>query len=122
MVLEAPFEEEITGMGYNKTARHKRANSPYYENKYSLEIGQHLKSQMIHRKPVTFDLTQMLGVVNLRTLGYYKIKQGVLQQNLSLIYHFESANKVRDQFNKLINYSFKKRGKNAEYRKVPMAG
>ena len=54
-------------------------------------------------KTVTFDPTQMLGVLDLRSLGYYKIKQGVLQQNLSHIYHFESANKVCDQFNKLIN-------------------
>ena len=45
----------------------------------------------------------MLGVVDLRSLGYYKIKQGVLQQNLSCMYHFESVNKACDQFNRLIN-------------------
>ena len=52
---------------------------------------------------VTFNPTQMLGVIDLRSLGYYKIKQGVLQQNLSHIYHFEPAHKVCDQFNRLIN-------------------
>ena len=52
---------------------------------------------------VTFDPKEMLGVVDLRSLGYYKIKQGVLQQNLSCMYHFESANTVCDQFNRLIN-------------------
>ena len=52
---------------------------------------------------VTFDSKEMLGVVNLRSLGYYKIKQGVLQPNLSCMYHFESANTVCDQFNILIN-------------------
>ena len=45
----------------------------------------------------------MLGVIDLRSLGYYKIKQGVLQQNLSHIYHFESACTVCDQFNRLID-------------------
>ena len=45
----------------------------------------------------------MLGIVDLRSLGYYKIKQGVLQQNLSCMYHFDSANTVCDQFNRLIN-------------------
>ena len=40
---------------------------------------------------VTFDPNEMLGIVDLRSLGYYKIKQGVLQQNLSCMYHFESA-------------------------------
>ena len=52
---------------------------------------------------VTFDPTQMLGVIDLRSLGYCKIKQGVLQQNLSNMYHFESAYEVCAQFNKLIN-------------------
>ena len=28
---------------------------------------------------VTFDLKKMIGIVDLRSLGYYKIKQGVLQ-------------------------------------------
>ena len=44
---------------------------------------------------VTFDPTQMLSIIDLRSLGHYKIKQGVLQQNLS--------HKVCDQFNRLIN-------------------
>ena len=54
-------------------------------------------------KTVTFDPKEMLGIVDLRLLGYYKIKQGVLQQNLSCMYHFESANTVCDQFNRLRN-------------------
>ena len=45
----------------------------------------------------------MHGIVDLRSLGYYKIKQRVLQQNLSCMYHFESANIVCNQFNRLIN-------------------
>ena len=52
---------------------------------------------------VAFDQKEMLGIVDLRSLGYYKIKQGILQQNLSCIYHFESVNTVCDQFNRLIN-------------------
>ena len=39
----------------------------------------------------------------LRSLGYYKIKQGVLQQNLSKYYEFKSAEKLCDQYNNLIN-------------------
>ena len=52
---------------------------------------------------VTFDPAHMIGIVDLRSLGYYKIKQGVLQQNLSCMYHFESVNTVCNQFNRLIN-------------------
>ena len=32
---------------------------------------------------VMFDSTEMIGLLDLRSLGYYKIKQDVLQQNLS---------------------------------------
>ena len=45
----------------------------------------------------------MFGIVDVRSQGYYKIKQGVLQQNLSCMYHFESMNTVCHQFNRLIN-------------------
>ena len=46
---------------------------------------------------------EALGILDLRSLGYYKIKQGVLQQNLGRYYEFESAEKVCAQFNYLIN-------------------
>ena len=52
---------------------------------------------------VTFHPDDMMGIVDLRSLGYYKIKQGVLQQNLSCMYHFELVNTVCNQFNRLIN-------------------
>ena len=52
---------------------------------------------------VTFNPAQMLGIIDLRSLEYYKIKQGVLQQNLRHLYHFESAYEVCEQFNRLIN-------------------
>ena len=55
------------------------------------------------QEKVTFNPTVMVGIVYLRSLGYYKVKQGMLQQNLSKQYHFESANTVCDQFNRLTN-------------------
>ena len=44
----------------------------------------------MHKKTVILDPNQLLDILDLRSLGYYKIKQGVLQQNLSKCYHFES--------------------------------
>ena len=52
---------------------------------------------------VTFNPADMLGIIDLRSLGYCKIKQGVLQQILSYIYHSETANTICDQSNRLIN-------------------
>ena len=36
-------------------------------------------------------------------MGYYKIKQGILQQNLSKYYKFEEAGKLCEYFNKFVN-------------------
>ena len=49
------------------------------------------------------NLKEALGILDLRSLVYYKIKQGVLQQNLGRYYEFELAEKVCAQFNNLIN-------------------
>ena len=40
-----------------------------------------------------FKPEEMIGVIDLRSLGYYKIKQGILQQYLSRYYKFEKAEK-----------------------------
>ena len=34
---------------------------------------------------------EALGILDLRSLGYYKIKQGVIQQKLSRFYNFKLA-------------------------------
>ena len=50
-----------------------------------------------------FKLEEMIGIIDLRSLGYYKIKQGILQQNLSKYYGFEKAEKLCEFFNKFVN-------------------
>ena len=45
----------------------------------------------------------MIGIVGNQSLGYYKIKQGILQQNLSNFYKFEEAGKLCKYFNKFMN-------------------
>ena len=47
---------------------------------------------------VIFDLKEMLGILDFRLIGYYKIKQWILQQNLSKCYRFESADVLCKQF------------------------
>ena len=56
----------------------------------------------------------MVGIVDLRSLGYYKIKQGVLQQNLSH-YDLEPAENVCDQYNRLINTQRKEEQETSVY-------
>ena len=45
----------------------------------------------------------MLGILDLRLIGYFKIKQGILPQNLSKYCRIESADILCEQFNKFIN-------------------
>ena len=40
---------------------------------------------------IIFKLEEMLGMLDLRSLGYYKIKHGILPENLSKYYKFERA-------------------------------
>ena len=45
----------------------------------------------------------MLGILEIRSMGYYKIKQGILQLNLSTYYRFKSADTLCEQFNRFIS-------------------
>ena len=44
-------------------------------------------------------------------MGYYEIKQGTLQQNLNKYCHFKEANKVCEEFNKMVEVMKEEEGK-----------
>ena len=60
---------------------------------------------------------EMTGVIDLRSLGYYKIKQGILQQNLNRYYKFEKAEKLCKYFNKSVN-TLKKERESRNHQKI----
>ena len=62
---------------------------------------------------------EMIGIIDLRSLGYYKIKQGILQQKLSRYYRFEKAEKLCKYFNKLVNTLKKEREQKSQRDKYP---
>ena len=72
-------------------------------NKAILDIKNKGKDNMILRPEV------MIGIINMRSLGYYKIKQGILQQNLSRYYRFDKAEKLCKYFHKFVNTLQKER-------------
>ena len=51
---------------------------------------------------IIIGVTEVLGMLDLRSLDYYKIKQGILQQNVSKYYRFEKAGVLCKQFNKFV--------------------
>ena len=51
----------------------------------------------------------MLGILDLRSIEYYKIKHGILQQNVNKYSKFEKADTLCEYFNKFINTLKKER-------------
>ena len=101
ITIEAPFIEEISGMAISKLLDRKShiaitLKLKFIRNRATLKVTNSTEEK------VTFNPEHIIGIVDLRLLGYYKIKQGVLQQNLSH-YHLESAENVCHQYKKLIN-------------------
>ena len=100
--IEAPFVDEILGLVVGKMLDTKEQcmvvlKLKFLRNWASLYVTN--KSQ----EKVIFEPKQMLGILDLRSLGYYKIKQGVQKQNLSKCYLFESAERLFEEFNTLVN-------------------
>ena len=66
-----------------------------------------------------FTPEEMIGMVDLRSLGYYKIKQGILQQNLSRQYRSERAEKLCEYFNNFVNTLRKEKEKSLPEENYP---
>ena len=116
--VKAPFIDEISGLAIVKmldggTHSTLLIKLNFMQNKAILDITNKGTETMIF-KPV-----EMIGVVDLRSLGYYKIKQGILQQNLSRYYKFEKAEKLCEYFNKFVNTLKKEREQKSSEDRYP---
>ena len=106
--VKAPFVDEISGMAIIKILDGSTYSTLLIQlkathNKALLDIVNKGKDAMI------FKPGEMIGIIDLRSLGYYKIKQGILQQNLSRHYRFVRAEKLCEYFNKFVNTLKKER-------------
>ena len=106
--VRAPFVDEILGMAIIKildggTHSTLLIKLKFMHNRAILDIVNKGKDTMM------FKPEEMIGVIDLRLLGYYKIKQGILQQNLSRYYRFEKAEKLCEYFDKFVNTLKKER-------------
>ena len=99
--IESPFIEEISGMAIVKIVDQGQKmpmmlKLKFIRNKATLDITNNTRETLI------FDKKTSIGILDLRSLGYYKIKQGVLQQNLDKYYHFEEVDKICADFNRIM--------------------
>ena len=102
VMVEAPFIEELSGMAMVKILDMKEQTTNMIKLKF-IQNKAVLKITNKTCKIITFDRMGMMGVVDLRSLCFYKIKQEVLQEHLSRHIHFKLADDVCDQYNRLVN-------------------
>ena len=113
-----PFIDEISGLVIIKILDKTTHSSmmlklKFTQNSATLDITNNGLDTII------FDPKEMLAIIDLRSLGYYKIKQGTLQQNLSKYYRFETADTWCEEFNKFINTLKKERHSEESKEKYP---
>ena len=113
IIIEAPFVEEISAMAIVKMLDKWEQVTvtlklKFIRNRVTLNVTSNTQDT------VMFEPKEVIDILDLRLLQYYKIGQGVLQQNLSTFYHFESAEVWFEQFNKFVNTSKKEKEESKE--------
>ena len=106
--VKAPFGDEISEMAIIKILDDSTYSTLLIKlkvtcNKAVLDIVKKGKDTMIVKPE------EMIGIIDLRSLGYYKIKQCILQQNMRELYRFEEAEKLCEYFNRFVNTLQKER-------------
>ena len=102
VIVEAPFIKELSGMAMVKILDMKEQTTNMIKLKF-IQNKAVLKITNKTHKTVTFGRTEMMGSVDLRSPGFYKVKQEVLQEYLGRHYHFELADDVCEQYNRFVN-------------------
>ena len=116
--VDAPFVDEISGLAIIKTLD-KIIHSmmmlklKFMRNSATLDITNNGLDAII------FKPEEVLGILDLRFLGYYKIKEHILQQNLNKYYRSEKADTLCEQFNSFINTLKKQRQQEDTKEKYP---
>ena len=116
--VRTPFVDDISGLAIIKIIDGKTSSTlliklKFMCNKAVLDIENAGKDTMI------LNPKEMIGIVDIRSLGYYKIKQGILQQNLSKYYRFEEVGKLCKYFNKFVDTLKKDREQTTSVDKYP---
>ena len=114
VMVEAPFIEELSVMAMVKISDMKEQTTNMIKLKF-IQNKAVLKITNKTCKTVTFGRTEMMGIVDLRLLGFYKIKQEVLQEHLGRHYHFKLADNVCDQYNRFVNLMRKEENSDGKF-------
>ena len=80
--VKAPFIDEISGLAIIKILDGSTHSTMLLKLKFKCNAAI-LDIVNNGTETIIFKAEEMLGIVDLRSLGYFKIKNGILQQNLS---------------------------------------
>ena len=99
--VTAPFTDKISGLVIIKILDGSTYSSMLIKLKFTCNAAM-LDIVNNGSETIIFKSEEMIGIVDLRSLGYYRIKQGILQQNLSKYYISERAEMLCEYFNKCV--------------------
>ena len=99
--VRASFVGDILGLAIIKIIDGKTNSTLLIKLKFMHKAVLDIKNA--GKDTVILNPKEMIGIVDIRSLGYYKIKQGILQHNLSKYYRFEEAGKLCKYFNKFVD-------------------
>ena len=75
--VEAPFVDEISGLAIIKVLDKNAQNIMMLKLKFTWNLAI-LDVMNSSWETVIFDLKEMIGILDSRSMGYYNIKQGIL--------------------------------------------
>ena len=95
--VKAPFINKISGLAIIKILDESTYSTMLLKLKFMCNTA---TLDIVNNDPDTiiFKPEEMLGILDLRSLGYYKIRQGILQQNLSKYHKFKRADTLSEYF------------------------
>ena len=117
--VEAPFIDEISGFAIIKILDESTYSTMLIKLKCTCNTAI-LDIVNNGTETIIFKPEEMIGIVDLRSLGYYKIKQGISQQNLSIYYRFQRVETLCKHFNKFIQHVKERKRTVGAKRKLPM--
>ena len=106
--VKAPFMDEISGLAIIKILGRSIYNTMLLKLKFMCNAAA-LDIVNNDIEAIMFKPEDTLGIVDLRSLDYYKIKHGILQQNLSKYYRVDRADTLCEHFNKFYKHIDKRK-------------
>ena len=102
--LQAKFCQEISGYATCKMILQFPAAT------FKIKVHRNTSALWIKNKsdgPLAMETDKAIGIIDLRSVGYYKLPYQVLETNLKGHYHFAKAQEIKDQYQEFSQHWYK---------------